>query len=215
MKQESKNIDLMGGERFQEAIRLIDEANSADPNFIASAEGKRPKELVHSEMVTRWVERLAPEADEPLLLAARAHHIRRWEIPRSSYPIGRRGYLRWRTALQQFHSVEAGAILERCGYDVDTSTRVQELIRKHKLGRDPAAQTLEDALCLVFLETQFADVARTLAHETLGGVVRKTWEKMSERGRSLAVELPIAPADRDLLISLLNQSGPSDQPAPD
>ena len=33
---------------------------------------------------------------ETLLLAARAHHLRRWELPRDSYPVGRAGYLRWR-----------------------------------------------------------------------------------------------------------------------
>ncbi len=99
--------------RFERAIELIDEANSADPTTLMVNEQPRPKELAHAEMVTEWVRRLRPDADEALLLAARAHHIRRWTVPRSSYPKGRKPYLRWRSDLQKFHARETEAILRR------------------------------------------------------------------------------------------------------
>ena len=109
-------------------------------------------------MLSAWVRRLRPDADEPLLLAARAHHIRRWTIPRDDYPSGRHGYLRWRTALHAMHAAEVGRVLMEAGYGADEIARVQQLVRKHDLKRDPEAQTLEDGLCLVFLETQFRDL---------------------------------------------------------
>ena len=128
--------------RFERAIELIDEANSADPTVLMVDGQPRPKELVHAEIATEWVRRLRPDADEALLLAARAHHIRRWKVPRSSYPEGRKAYLRWRAGLQKFHAREIEAILRECGYDDGTIARVQQIVQKHGLGRDPDVQAL-------------------------------------------------------------------------
>ena len=47
---------------------------------------RRPKEQAHAEMMSEWVARLDPDADEAQLLAARAHHLRRWAIPRAELP---------------------------------------------------------------------------------------------------------------------------------
>ena len=135
-----------------------------DPVRIVVRGEERPKELAHAELVTEWVRRLDPAPSDELLLAARAHHLRRWVIPRSSYPTGRSGYLRWRKAEHAQHAEDVARILDAAGYDDAAVTRVQDLVRKRGLGRDPAtrdpdAQTLEDALCLVFLETQLTDLA--------------------------------------------------------
>src|SRR5437763_1628367 len=113
----------MDGDRFDRAIAAIDAANADDPNRITVAGEERPKELAHAELVTAWVERLRPDAGEALLLAARAHHLRRWAIPRDSYPEGRKGYLRWRRDLEDRHAVEAGEILRDAGYDAATVDR--------------------------------------------------------------------------------------------
>ncbi len=91
-------------ERLDDAIARIDEANAEDPNreFVDGA--ARPAALVYAERMTGWLERLAPEASEPLRIAARAQHIERWTIPRAEFPDGREGYLRWRTTLAKFHA---------------------------------------------------------------------------------------------------------------
>ena len=85
----------------------------------------RPKEQAHAELMTEWVSRLDPDASDEQLLAARAHHLRRWTIPRSSYPDGRTGYLRWRTALKNQHGDDIARILGEVGYgrDVDRARR--------------------------------------------------------------------------------------------
>ena len=145
--------------RYDEAIRRIDEANAADPNTLDVDGVPHPKEAAHAEMMTRWVRALRPAANEPLLLAARAHHIRRWERPRDSFPAGREGYLRWRAMLQRFHADALGEIMTAAGYEAAEVKRAQDLVRKRGLGRDPDAQAMEDALCLVFMETQLADFA--------------------------------------------------------
>jgi hypothetical protein len=150
-------------------------------------------------MMTAWVRRLDPDADEAQLLAARAHHLRRWTSPRADYPAGRAGYLRWRTALKARHAHDVATILEEGGYDAATVERVQAIVRKDHLRTDPATQTHEDGLCLTFLETQLAEVGDQLGEDKTVEVVRKTWAKMSPRGREAAGTLELAPTQRDLL----------------
>lgn len=183
---------MADSERLARALAAIDAANAGDPHQISVRGRRRPKELAHAELVSEWVAVLQPGASEALRLAARAHHVRRWEIPRGDYPEGRRGYHRWRRALHAHHAEQVGRILEAEGYEAATTRRVQELVTKRDLGRDPEVQVLEDALCLVFLETQLGDVAGRLGEARLLDVLRKTLAKMSPRGVEEARRLPLA-----------------------
>jgi len=189
--------------RFERAVAAIDAANADDPSRIAVRGADQPKELAHAELVTEWVRRLRPDPPEELLLAARAHHVRRWEIPRDSYPDGRSGYLRWRRALHDLHARIAGEILEQAGYESAAVERVQAIVRKRDLARDADVQTLEDALCLVFLETQFDALADRLDAEKMDDVVRKTLVKMSDDGKRLALELDLGDEERAALARAL------------
>ena len=56
-------------------------------------------------------ERLLEAPSDALRIAARAHHLRRWEVPRSSYPEGRAGYLRWRRDQKARHAREVADVL--------------------------------------------------------------------------------------------------------
>ena len=73
------------------------------------------------------------------------------------------------------------------------------IIRKEGLGTDPVVQTHEDALCLVFLETQLAVTVDDLGDEKMLDVIRKTAAKMSEHALGLVGDLPMRPADRALI----------------
>jgi Domain of unknown function (DUF4202) len=159
----------------------------------------RPKELAHAELVTRWVRRLRPDSGPELLLAARAHHICRWVIPRSSYPTGRAGYLRWRRALHDLHAKRVAEILTAVGYDEATILRVQDLVRKRGLGADPEVQALEDALCLVFVEMQLHELAGHLDNDKTIDVIAKTLRKMSDEAVRLAKTIDLLPGDRALI----------------
>ena len=160
----------------------------------------RPKELAHAEAMTEWVRRLDPDADEVQLLAARAHHFRRWTHPRSSEPEGRQGYLRWRLEAKRRQAAAVGELLTGVGYDHDTIDAVRALVTKEGLGRGdlpdvdgraPAVQTHEDALCLVFLTTQFEPVAEQLGDTKMVAVLSRTLAKMGSRGRAEALGLPL------------------------
>ena len=193
--------------RFARAIARIDAANAPDPATIDVAGRPAPKELAHARMMTAWVERLRPDADEALLLAARAHHLRRWESPRADYPAGRRGYLRWRRDLQLRHARHARAILEETGYDEATIARVERLIRKETPRGDPDGQAFEDALALVFVETQLHDLAARAEPDVVERALRRTWRKISPAARELALRADLAPEDRALIERALADGG--------
>ena len=94
-------------------MRRFDEANALDPNTECDQGNARPRELLYAERLTRWVLRLKPDASEALRLAARCQHIRRWEIPRASFPMTREGYLKWKETLKRRHAEIAGGILQK------------------------------------------------------------------------------------------------------
>jgi hypothetical protein len=185
--------------RFEAAISAIDEANTQDPNTLLVEGVERPKELVHAERMTFWVRRLDPEAGEAQLLAARAHHLRRWVLPRSDYPPGRAGYLRWRREQKLRQASEVGDLLAAEGYPADVITRVQQIARKDGLGVDSEVQVHEDALCLVFLEEQLGTVAGQLGTRKALAVLRKTLGKMSPRALEEAATIRLSPDARALL----------------
>jgi len=194
------------GERFEAAIAAIDAANAVDPNTLQAGGISRPKELAHAEMLTAWVNKLRPEASEQLLLAARAHHIRRWTHPRSSFPAGRNGYLRWRKELREFHSNETRTILLGVGYDEEIADRVSEIVQKRGLGRDDEVQAFEDGLCLVFLETQFDDLSTRTERSKMVEITCKTVRKMSPTGRKAAETVKLSEGGSSIVQEAFEQT---------
>ena len=185
--------------RFAQAVAAIDAANADDPHTLVWAGEERPKELLHAEMMTRWVRRLDPAATEAQLLAARAHHLRRWALPRDEYPEGRSGYLRWRKELNRRHQDDVAALLAPLGYDPVEVARVQEIVAKASRTSDPQVQTHEDALCLVFLQTQFTALAERLGDEKTVAVLQRTLAKMSPPACDEALGLPLSDRERALV----------------
>jgi hypothetical protein len=184
---------------FQKAIELFDAENGRDPNAEMDGGVSHPRELLYARRLTEWVLRLAPDASKSLRLAARCQHICRWMIPRESYPMNRAGYLRWRNELKQFHAKKSEAILREAGYGEEVIARVRDLNLKKNFPADDESRVLEDALCLVFLEHQFAALAQKTTEEKLVNAVRKTWEKMTDSARKRALALPLGPSERQLI----------------
>ena len=180
-------------ERFNAAIARFDAANAEDPTTEIFQGAIYPKQLLYAQRMTTWLDKLAPDASEVLCLAVRCQHIRRWTIPRHTYPMDRTGYLRWRTTLAKFHADTAAAILREVGYDDATIRRVQTLLRKESLKRDPEVQCLEDVICLVFLENYLAEFATQHDEAKIIDILQKTWKKMSARGHEVALTLSMSP----------------------
>lgn len=193
-------------ERFDRVIAAVDAANAEDPETVVVRGARRKKELAHAELMTDWVRRLAPAASEEQLIAARAHHLRRWTVPRATYPAGRGGYLRWRRDRQRQHAEEVASIMRDAGYGEASVAAVQAIIRKERLGIDPAVQVHEDALNLVFLETQAEELAASLGEEKALDVLVRSLAKMSPEGRARIGELEISGAVRALVERALSSA---------
>ncbi len=185
--------------RFTEAIRRFDEENGRDPHLVIVDGAAQPHELIYAQRLTEWVLRLRPDSSKPLLLAARSQHICRWLVPRNSYDMTRAGYLRWRNDLKQMHAKKSAEILREVGYDETTIGRVVDLNLKKGLGRDEECQVLEDALCLVTLQYQLADLMEKTDPDKMVGILQKTWKKMSEAARAEALALPFTEAESALI----------------
>lgn len=179
----------MNDAKLDTVFQLIDAANAEDPNQETWDGAAYPKELLYGQRMSDWLKRLRPEADELLQIAARAQHIRRWEIPRDSYPATREGYLRWRSFLYGFHGEKAAALMADAGYDAAAGERVKAILSKRGMKADSDVQLIEDVACLVFLEFYFPAFAATQDEAKLIPIVRKTWNKMSEEARQVALTL--------------------------
>jgi Domain of unknown function (DUF4202) len=196
--------------RYDAAVAAIDQANAGDPNIVEVRGQRVALALVHGQLAAEWIGQLVDDPDEALLLAARAHHLRRWELPRDSYPAGRPGYLRWRRDQKARHATDVAAILGPYGYDAAIIERVQHLIRREPVD---GTQAVEDAACLVFIETQLASFAARRDHDLTISVIRKTAKKMSRHGLELVGAIPLGETEQKLLGEALAGQAATEQPS--
>ena len=186
-------------DRFAAALARFDAENAKDPKAVICDGVEQPHELVYSRWLTDWVLQLAPDASEPLRLAARCQHLCRWEIPRDSFPATRAGYLKWRQKLKEFHADKAADILREVGYGDEVIRQVRDLNLKKNFPADPECRVLEDALCLVFLQRQFTDLAAKATGEKMITALQKCWAKMTPAAHAEALKLNYSAAEKHLL----------------
>ena len=190
----------MTKKRLKAIFELIDKANAEDPNFENDNGKTLPKELLYGQRMTKMLEDYVDgNPSEPLAIAARAQHICRWEIPREKYPMDRAGYLKWRADLKKFHADKTSSLMQQLDYDARTIERVSFLLQKKQLKRDSGTQILEDIVCLVFLKYYFEDFSKKHSDEKIIDILQKTWRKMSEKGKKLALTLNFSNAASDLI----------------
>lgn len=193
--------------KMEQAFNLFDTYNQQDPSEVIWNGQHYPAEYFYAVKLYEWVKKLDPEASESLLLASRCQHIGRWEITRKAYPEGRVGYLKWRNDLSKFHAQKATALLQSLGYEMGIIARVNEIVLKKQLKTDTDVQTMENALCLVFLEFQYDDLIKKQSPEKMIGILQKTWAKMSVPGRQVAASLTYSETGKMLLNKALESVG--------
>lgn len=176
---------------YAQARRLIDAAHAADPNRTPES---APAELVYADRMEQWVLRLIPDATPLLRLAARCQHLERWTVPRATYPDGKAGYFAWRKGLYRKQADRAHALLLEAGVSIGEAGEAAAWVSKTGLLTNPGTQALEDAACLVFLESEigrFAVQHADYPREKFIGILQKTWRKMSPSARQAALTLDL------------------------
>ncbi|HEX8378483.1 MAG TPA: DUF4202 domain-containing protein [Pedobacter sp.] len=183
----------MDNKKIVKAFELFDQYNSKDPKQYTWNNEAYPQELFLAQQLHQWVLKLDPAAAEPLLLASRCQHIGRWEVPRDTYPDGKAGYLNWRSNLAKYHAQKAEELLLQAGCDEETISKVKQINLKQQLKTDPEVQTMENALCLVFLQFEFEDFLLKHDEAKIIRILQMTWAKMSDAGREAALVLNFSP----------------------
>jgi hypothetical protein len=69
---------------------------------------------------------------------------------------------------------------------------------------DPESQTLEDVVCLVFLNFYFKDFAAKHQEEKVVQILQKTWNKMSNYGQQQAAAIELDEVSNTLIQKALN-----------
>lgn len=180
---------------FARTMRMIDEANSADPNRVEADGREWPKELLYSERMTDMLARFTPDADEAMQLAIRAQHIERWKSPRDAYPMDRMGYLKWRKDLYKIQGNTAARLAREAGYGDDVADRIYATVAKKNLKTSADTQLLEDVTDLVFMEhymLEFVGKHADYTEEKWIDIIQKTWNKMSPRAQEFALSGQVA-----------------------
>lgn len=192
--------------RLPAAFELFDSYNRQDPRILTHKGRSYPVEYFYALQLHEWVKRLSPQAGEALMLASRCQHIGRWQLPREQYPQTRAGYLVWRKELATFHASKAGELLQRAGYNNEEIKAVQHILLKERLKEDADAQTIEDALCLVFLQFQYEEFMAQHEEEKVARILQKTWSKMSKAGREEALQVTFSEKGGQLLQKALRDN---------
>ncbi|KAI9932895.1 hypothetical protein ASPWEDRAFT_100481 [Aspergillus wentii DTO 134E9] len=186
--------------KFETALRLIDEAHAQDPTITTINNTPIPYELHYAQKMTKYLQKRSPDASETLQLAVRAQHLKRWEVPRSSYPAGKVGYYSWRGYLARRQAELVEQMCVESGYSASEAGRVGALVRKEDLKKgEEETQVLEDVACLVFLDDQFEEFERGYEEEKVIGILQKTWAKMSEKGHELALGIEMSERAKGLV----------------
>ncbi|KAL5000472.1 hypothetical protein BDV10DRAFT_34447 [Aspergillus recurvatus] len=189
---------------FERTLSLIDAAHAQDPKTTTTSNSDSspvPYELHYANKMTKYLSLRCPSASEPLRLAVRAQHLRRWEVPRTNFPATKIGYHSWRSHLAKRQAEIAHSLCLDGGYDEQIAERVAALVRKEGLrgGEDEEVQVLEDVACLVFLEDQLEEFQSGYDEEKVIGILQRTWGKMSERGRELALGMELGGRSMELI----------------
>jgi hypothetical protein len=185
--------------RYRSAIQRFDELNAADPN-LEVVDGKEwPREWLQARRLSDWVMQLESQPSEALRLASRCQHLCRWMIPRDTYALTRAGYHEWRNELKRFHAARSSEVLRAVAYDDQMIQLVQDLNLKKHFPMSTESRILEDALCLVFLQFQLAELAGRTDEEKMVNALRKAWKKMTPAAHEHAFQVPYGARERALV----------------
>lgn len=186
-------------DRFAKVHQQIYEAHDEDPTKITVNEVEIAYATHYAKKMESYLQKRDPDASDVLKLAVCAQHFKRWEVPRSSYPMTKIGYHSWRSYLKKRQAELVGQIMEK-HYSSDETKRCMSLIEKEGLKQgEEEVQVLEDVACLVFLDDQFDDFQKKHDEEKMVNILKKTWVKMSPRGQEMALELPMTDECRALV----------------
>ena len=189
--------------KHKAAVLLINEAYKGDKSQVSVGGEVFPREYLYAQRMVDMLLQFKPDALEEHLLAARCQHIYRWEVPRSDYPMNRKGYHQWRSFLYTYQSKKMAELLLKANYSSETINFIKDMVEKKNLKKDANAQLIEDVVCLVFLQYYVNDFVEKHKGDLpkLNRIIKSTWNKMSERGQEKALSIDFIPEVKNLVLA--------------
>jgi hypothetical protein len=194
--------------RLEDILAAIDAANGDDPRKVVVEGAECPFEIIYAERMTARLAALYPQASDLLKIAARAQHLRRWDIARENFPLGRHGYNDWRKECRTHHAHLVADLMREHGFDEASIAHVGSLIRKEQLKKDPESQALENVAAIVFLEHYFDEFHAKYTDyndDKIVDILGKTLCKMSPKGHAAALALPLPERTRQLVSAAIQR----------
>lgn len=176
---------------FEKVIQLIDQAHAEDPSIELVNGESISKELLYSTRMSDCLLEFFPSASELQQIGAKCQHLKRWEVPRDTYPMGKKGYYQWRTYLYDYQAEKAAEIMNECGYSKEAVEEVKAMVAKKQVKTNSSSQLLEDVACLIFIQFYLKDFAVDYEEEKLIKIIQRTWNKMSEQAQQFALKLSL------------------------
>lgn len=121
----------------------------------------------------------------------------------------RAGYLTWRTKQKTQAASQVKELLLSMDQPPPEAEldRVSALISKKDLATNEETQVLEDVACLVFLDDQLDGFESKPDNDEdkVISILRKTWKKMSPKGREMALQMKHSDRATSLLQKALQE----------
>lgn len=197
---------MMFTKQYEQAIALIDKAYQENTELVSVDGVEYPKEFLYAKRMIAALEAFQKDASEEVYLAARCQHLFRWEIPRNTYPMDRKGYHQWRTYLYTYQANKTEDILNEVAYNADSIGIIKDMIEKKNLKSSADSQLLEDVVCVVFLEFYLDDFIAQHKEdkEKLKRIIKNTWLKMSDQGHQAALKISFKEDVKSLVLEAVS-----------
>jgi len=144
---------------------------------------------------TRMVEQLKkyyPQANQLLEISALAHHLKRWEIARSIYPMDKQGYFQWRRHVAKHQLAILTEVLDKEGIANEEQETIISVLKKENIKKLEESQVIEDVACMVFVQHYLEPFAAPHDKQKVVDIVRKTMLKMSQHAINETAQLPLS-----------------------
>lgn len=198
---------MITSEQYQKAIAQIDALHNADPNTVEHDAQTVSAEWLYSERMLQILLLHTPSADYVLKLAAKCQHNKRWEIPRSTFEINKKGYYQWRAAIMEHQLAATTEALRQSGLEATDIELVCNALRSKNDKTHAQAAIIEDVACLVFIKWYLVDFASQFDVEKATVILKKTAAKMTDYGISIIPQT--APNDKVMqILQLLSPPAP-------
>ncbi len=147
-------------------------------------------ELVHAQLVLKWVLELKPDADEALKIAALSHDIDRaitgiTEKDLSDY-----------SKINEFkkdHALRSAIfiadILQKHKYSEEIITKVKHLVENHEVGGDDESDILMNADSLAYFDYNIPSYLKRNGQERTVEKIRFMYKRLSPEAQKLVVQI--------------------------